>query len=256
MPAFLPDTPVCRAELAQYYQSVSRIDQGVGRLVELLRKTGKLDNTWILFTSDHGIAFPGAKTTTYEPGLRVPLLVRGPGVRAGGHVSDAMISHIDLVPTILDLAGAKAPSGGLHGRSFIPVLNEKNAAGWDEIHASHTFHEITMYYPMRVVRQGRYKLIWNLAAPLPFPFASDLWEAPTWQDVWKQGPDATYGRRRVRDYVQRATFELYDLETDPDEIKNLAADPAHAARLTAMREKLKAFQKRTSDPWISKWDYE
>ncbi|MFO0901639.1 MAG: sulfatase [Pirellulales bacterium] len=255
-PPFLPDTPTCRAELAQYYQSVSRIDQGVGRLIKILRDAGRLDDTWIIFTSDHGIAFPGAKTTVYEPGLRVPFLVRGPGVRKPGRTAEAMISHVDLVPTLLEMANAAAPREAFHGRSILSVLNEEPANGWDEIYASHTFHEVTMYYPMRVVRQGRYKLIWNLAAPLPFPFASDLWEAPTWQEAFRKGPDALYGRRTVKAYIQRAKFELYDLEADPDEVHNLADAPEHAERLKMLQDKLRAFQKRTSDPWLSKWDYE
>ena len=258
VPPFLPDTPTCRAELAQYYQSVSRIDQGVGRLVKILRDAGRLDDTWILFTSDHGIAFPGAKTTVYEPGLRVPLIVRGPGVRKANRTTEAMISHVDLVPTLLEMAGASPSRGELHGRSFLGVLNDEPAptAGWDEVYASHTFHEVTMYYPMRVVRQGRYKLIWNLAAPLPFPFASDLWEAPTWQESLRKGPDSLYGRRTVKAYVQRAKFELYDLHADPDEVRNLADSPEHAERRKSLEDKLRAFQKRTSDPWLSKWDYE
>jgi N-sulfoglucosamine sulfohydrolase len=113
-----------------------------------------------------------------------------------------------------------------------------------------------MYYPMRVVRDRRYKLIWNLAAPLPFPFASDLWEAPTWQAVYQQGPAALYGKRTVKNYIQRPTFELYDLQTDPHEIHNLANDSAHAKLLADMQARLKAFQKNTTDPWLMKWDYE
>jgi N-sulfoglucosamine sulfohydrolase len=279
VPAFLPDTPVCRAELAQYYQSVSRIDQGVGRLVQILREAGRLDDTLIIFTSDHGIAFPGAKTTVYEPGLRVPMIVRGPVVRRAGSVSDAMVSLVDLVPTLLEFAGAgpaagqaatKASEGSqgkaknrntpnaakLHGRSFLQAMNEEKPPGWDSIYASHTFHEITMYYPMRVVREGRYKLIWNLASPLPYPFASDLWESPTWQEAFQRGPDAMYGRRTVKAYLQRAPFELYDLEADPDESRNLADDPAQAERLAALKTRLRDFQTRTQDPWALKWNYE
>ena len=109
---------------------------------------------------------------------------------------------------------------------------------------------------MRVVRTDRYKLIWNIAHGLPYPFASDLWAAPTWQDVFKQGPDALYGKRTVKDYIHRAKFELYDLKSDPDEIKNLADDSRHAETLAQLKKKLRMFQKRTSDPWELKWRYE
>ena len=257
VPPFLPDTPACRAELAQYYQSVSRVDQGLGRLVQHLKEAGHYDDTLILFISDHGIAFPGAKTTTYEPGLKSPCLVRNPYAKKHGISPEAMVSWVDLAPTILDFAQATLPKQvQFHGRSFLPVLEGDNPPGWDEIQASHTFHEITMYYPMRVVRGRKYKLIWNIAHPLPYPFASDLWEAPTWQSVFQQGPEARYGQRTVEAYIQRPRFELYDLESDPHEVRNLANDPAHATVLNDLQSRLKAFQARTKDPWILKWDYE
>jgi N-sulfoglucosamine sulfohydrolase len=284
VPPFLPDTKACREELAEYYQSVSRIDQGLGRLVKILKESGHYDDTLLIFTSDHGIAFPGAKTNLYEPGMKVPMVVRGQrsGVRGQESVErkqgtdcDAMVCHADLTPTILDYAGVlekdrkpqtapgkakgakpQALSQGLQGKSFLPALRDPEAKGFDEVYASHTFHEITMYYPMKVVRTRTHKLIWNIAHPLPFPFASDLWEASTWQDVYQHGPNTTYGKRTVKAYIHRPQFELYDLAADPDEVKNLAADPAHKALLEELQGKIKAFQKRTNDPWILKWDYE
>src|SRR5690606_3900582 len=143
-----------------------------------------------------------------------------------------------------------------HGRSLVPLFDDPRQEGWDEIYASHTFHEVTMYYPMRVVRTRRYKLIWNIAHPLAYPFASDLWEAPTWQEVYRRGPEARYGQRTVAEYLHRPKFELYDLESDPDETINLAGDPQHAKQLAELQEKLKQFQRRTDDPWILKWTYE
>ena len=272
VPPYLPDTPTARAELAQYYESVSRVDQGVGRLVEILKDTGVYDQTLILYISDHGIAFPGAKTTVYEPGLRIPLIVRHPDIGAG-LVNEAMVSLVDITPTILDFAGVEPPTyaqhinlapvrrylpdeHGLHGRSFLPILGEARAEGWDEVFASHTFHEIQMYYPMRVVRDRKYKLIWNIAHGLPYPFASDLWASPTWQAVYAQGPQAMFGPRSVQDYIHRPEFELYDVEKDPYEARNLAGDGRYAAVLDAYKARLRAFQQRTSDPWLLKWDYQ
>jgi len=113
-----------------------------------------------------------------------------------------------------------------------------------------------MYYPMRVVRERKYKLIWNIAYPLPFPFASDLWAAPTWQVQYQQGLDAPYGAKTVGTYMQRPEFELFDVEKDPHEGKNLADDPAYAEVLETMKKKLREFQQRSSDPWILKWKYE
>ena len=255
VPDFLPDTPECRAELAQYCQAVSRIDQGIGRLVENLKKAGKYDDTVIIYISDNGIAFPGAKTTAYEPGLNLPCIVRTPWQRNRGIACDALVNWADLAPTILDLAGATPSDYEFHGRSFRPVLERENPEGWDTTYASHTFHEITMYYPMRVVRERRFKLIWNIAHGLDYPFASDLWESATWQATIKSRA-RHYGKRTVEAYLHRPKFELYDLQTDPDEVKNLADDPQYKDTLDRMKAKLKAFQKQTKDPWILKWDYE
>ena len=256
VPAFLPDTPTCRAELAQYYQSASRVDQGVGRLVQVLKDAGHWDDSLFVFISDNGIAFQGAKTTAYEPGLRLPCLVRNPYLKQRGVRSSAMITWVDLAPTILEFAGAAASGPGLHGKSFLGVLEQETPPGFDEVYASHTFHEITMYYPMRVVRTRRYKLIWNIAHKLTYPSASDLFSSSTWQEALSKGPGSLYGKRTVAAYLARAQFELYDLQKDPDETVNLALDPAHVATLQKLKDKLRAFQKRTGDPWISKWRYE
>ena len=255
--SFLPDTPVCRAELAQYYQSVSRIDQGLGRLVEHLKKHDQYDNTLIIFTSDHGIAFPGGKTTLYEGGMRVPFLVRDPRQSRRDADCNAMINLADITPTILDYANATPKKKGeVQGRSFRKALDKADSDGWDEVYASHTFHEITMYYPMRVVRTRNHKLIWNIAHGLPYPFASDLWAAPTWQDVYKKGPDAMYGKRTVKAYIHRPKFELIDLKEDPYQTDNVADDPRYADVIDELKKKLERFQKLTQDPWIRKWTYE
>lgn len=255
VPPYLPDTPQCRDELARYYGSVQRADKGLARLIEILKETGHWDDTLIIYISDNGIAFPGAKTTLYEPGIRLPCVVRNPYAKKKGIVTNAMVTWADITPTILDFAGTLPEKQNFHGRSFLQVLQEENPKGWDEIYASHTFHEITMYYPMRVVRTRRYKLIWNIAHKLDYPFASDLWASSTWQAVLKSG-DKVYGKRSIEAYIHRPRFEFYDLENDPYEINNLADDPKHAQILEELKQKLKVFQKRTKDPWILKWKYE
>ena len=105
-----------------------------------------------------------------------------------------------------------------------------------------------MYYPMRVVRSGQYKLIWNIAHPLPFPFAADLWDTATWQDTLKRGDGFLYGKRTVKSLVDRPTFELYDLEADPDEIHNLADSPDRHDLLVKMQTSFAIFKNRTQKP--------
>jgi len=256
VPPFLPDTPECRAELAQYYQAVNRVDQGVGRLIDILKETGQYENTLIIFISDNGIAFPGSKTTLYEPGMCLPAIMRFPQQKERGSRSSAMISWVDLAPSILDFAKVTPKENvKFHGKSFMALADDVKAKGFNEVLASHTFHEITMYYPMRVLREERYKLMWNIAWKLDYPFASDLWESPTWQSViTKQA--SLYGKRTVEAYLHRAKFELYDLEKDPDEIDNLAEKPEFKDTLLRMQTRLKQLEKQTQDPWILKWDYE
>ena len=268
VPDYLPDSPECRAELAQYYQSVSRIDQGLGRLVQILKEAGQYENTLILYLSDNGIAFPGAKTTLYEPGMRLPLIVRSPDQSKRGIATDAMVSWTDLTPTLLDFAGIdlsrlehnnsrgeRAPYA-FHGRSFLSILEKEKAPEWDYVFASHTFHEITMYYPMRVIRTRQFKYTLNLAHQLPYPFASDLYEAPTWQAAVKEGMDSLYGKRRIGDYIQRPRHELYNMEADPAEIENLASNPEFERTLINLQDRLRAFQEASGDPWIVKYKYE
>ena len=287
VPPFLTDNAETREELAHYYQSCARIDQGVGRLVEILKKSDLFDKTLIVFTSDHGMAFSGGKTTVYEPGLRVPFVVRNPYEKSRGVRSSAMISHVDITPSLLDFAGGldakvngpkkwispkefwkgkpyasqENRGGGFkfrsyHGKSWIPILGKPEATHWEMVFASHTFHEIQMYYPMRVVRDSKFKLIWNIASGLPYPFASDLWAASSWQSQFKKGTDAPYGNKTVGSYINRPRFELFNIAEDPNETRNLAGDPAYADLLKEYQDRLKSFQREMEDPWIMKWDYE
>ncbi len=255
IPPFLPDRPEVRGEFAQYYRSVSRLDQGVGHVLDHLEESGRADDTMVIYISDNGIPFPGAKTTLYDPGIHMPMLMTAPGRSRPGSVCNAMVSFVDIVPTILDWTGTPGPDYGLPGRSILPVLDGENPSGWDEIYASHTFHEITMYYPMRAIRTRRYKYLLNLAHQLPFPFASDLHASPTWQGILERG-DTMMGLRRVEDYINRPREELYDLEHDPNETVNLAGDSSHAAVLDDLRGRMRDFQERTDDPWVVKYRYE
>lgn len=255
VPEFLPDTKQTREEIAQYYQSVSRIDQGFGKLMQMLKETGKADNTIVFYISDNGMAFPGAKTTVHEPGIKLPCIIKDPTKKEQVAISDAMISWVDLMPTILDMAKVDIDASRFHGNSFYDVLYKDNVQGWDEIYASHTFHEITMYYPMRVVRSKNYKLIWNIAYPLEYPFASDLWASSTWQSIYKNDV-AYFGPKAVKDFLFRPEFELYDLKTDPNEINNLAYNKSFEIILDKMKNKMKAFQTKTKDPWMIAWSHD
>lgn len=256
VPLFLSDTPEVRAELAQYYQSISRLDRGVGRLLDMLREEGRLEDTVVIYISDNGAAFPESKTTLYEPGMNLPCIIRSPFHKSRGRTCDGLVSWADLTPTILDLAGVKYDEAAFHGRSFAEIIDQESPAGWrDEVFASHTFHEITNYYPMRVVRTQRYKFIWNIAWKLDYSFASDLWECASWQGAVRDGLKK-FGPRTIDAYIHRPRFELYDLESDPQEAVNLSEKPEYAGMVESFSAKIKRFQEETADPWIHKWTYE
>lgn len=255
VPPFLPDTKATRLEIAEYYQSVSRLDEGIGHLIKILKETGKYDNTLILYLSDNGIAFPGAKTNLYDPGIRLPLIVRTPGGDKAGELLDHMISWADLTPTILDYAEALGEGSAFHGKSFKAVMEREKVQGWDTVYASHIFHDILMYYPMRMVRNKKYKLLWNIAWKTDYPTPRDLYDSLVWQEIVRTG-DSQFGPRSVDQYLHRAEFELYDIEADPNELHNLADDPAFKDVLADMIEELKEFQKNTGDRWIRKWQYQ
>lgn len=256
IPRFLSDTLEVRAEVAQYYQSISRMDRGIGRLVQILKECGVYEDTVIIYVSDNGAAFPEAKTTLYEPGMRLPCIVRAPAHGRRGTTCDALVTWADLTPTILDFAGALGDESRFHGRSFRRVLDEESPADWrEEVFAAHTFHEITNYYPMRVLRTKRYKFIYNIAWKLDYSFASDLWHSASWQAALREDLER-FGARTIEAFVHRPKFELYDLEADPDEVENLAEHEDHRQLVEEFTAKIKAFQERTDDPWIHKWIYE
>ena len=250
VPDFLDDTRATRAELAQYYQSISRLDQGVGRLLDHLKETGQYDNSLIVYISDNGAAFPGAKTTLYEPGMQLPCIIKYPGQREGA-ISNLMVSWTDLVPTLLAAAGVEVKANYFDGKD----LADADSSEEQVVFASHTFHEITMYYPMRVARGERYKLIVNFAHQLPYPFASDLYESRTWQSVLELGLDSL-GGKSIENFLHRPRFELYDVVSDPRESTNLAEDPRYAGVVENLRKEVYNMQLRSGDPWIVKWEYE
>jgi N-sulfoglucosamine sulfohydrolase len=250
VPSHLPDTPEVRSDLAAYYESISRLDNGVGLFLEALRTTGHDDDTLVIYLSDNGRPFPGAKTTLYDDGVHLPLIIASPEQRTRGVRNGAMVSWVDITPTILEWTGASPPQGvRLAGRSVLPILEQPRPSGWDRVFASHSFHEIQQYYPMRAMRTREFKYIVNLAAALPFPIAGDVASSPTWRAV-ESRPGLGLGARSLDAYLHRPAEELYDLAKDPDETRNVANDPAYRRVLERMRADLHAFRADTHDPWL------
>jgi arylsulfatase A-like enzyme len=235
-PANLPDTPQVRRDMAAFKASARSLDQGVGAVLEALDEHGLADDTLIVFTTDHGLAFPGAKATLFDRGLGVMLILRGPGGFHGGKVHDALVSHIDLYPTICELAGIEPPDF-LQGVSLLPLVRDGADSVRDAIHAEATWH--AAYEPQRAVRTARWKYIRRFGDRRG-PVLANCDDSPS-KDVLLE---AGWAEREV------AAEQLYDLVFDPTEAHNLAGDPEAAHALTQMRERLEAWMRDTDDPLL------
>src|SRR4051794_33910319 len=154
-PPNLPDAPEVRADLAAFKASARSLDHGVGMVLNALDMAGLADDTLVIFTTDHGMPFPGAKATLYDRGLGVMLILRGPGVHSG-RVSNALVSHLDVYPTVCDQIGI-APPDFLQGVSLLPLLRGESTKVRDEIFAGMTWH--AAYEPQRAIRTERFKYI-------------------------------------------------------------------------------------------------
>lgn len=253
IPTHLPDLPAVRQDLAQYYESVSRLDSGVGILLRELRDAGHEHDTLVIYLSDNGRPFPGAKDNLYEPGLHLPLIIRSPEQSTQGVRNGALVSWIDVAPTILDWTRTSTPRdyryAPLPGRSLLPILEQADSAGFDRIFATHSFHEINQYYPMRSIRTRQYSYFLNLEPSLAVPVASDVQLSPSWQAIIGTS-GAKLGKRTLEAFKHRPSEELYDLTADPDEVVDLAADPGHAAVLADLRKQLQDWRAATHDPWL------
>ena len=255
VPPYLPDTPATRTDIAALYRIVNRMDQGVGLFLKSLQEFGYDKNTLVILTSDNGIPFPNAKTNLYEPGMGEPMIISNPmAPERWGQETEALASTTDIVPTILDWFGLKYPAHGavLQGKSLLPVLSAEPTTGYDLAFSSHDLHEVTMYYPMRVVRDKSHRLIHNLNFKMPYPMASDLFASPTFQGILNSTSHnvSTKWFKTLDQYYYRDEFELYDLSKDPLESKNVIGDPAYQAIANELKDKLREWLVNTSDPWL------
>ena len=245
VPDFLPDNEAVRAELAEYYQALSRLDTGIGMAIKALEDAGRREDTLIIVMSDHGMPFPGGKASSFDTGHQCPLIIIRPDTPARS--CDALVNWCSIMPTVLDWCGLEPPKD-LPELSLLPILDKSHPEGWEETFFSHCFHEVTNYYPYRALRGKRYKYVRNLYPELTVPIPSDLWKSTTWQSVLK-GHSDMMGKRPTRSFLHHDGEELFDLENDPMETRNLIDDPRLAVIAEAMRQKVRAFRIETKDPW-------
>jgi arylsulfatase A-like enzyme len=219
---YLPDHPDVRADVGEMEGLVRNADRHLGRLLDGLDEAGHLEETLVVFTTDHGVPFPRAKGTCFDPGLEAALVVRCPSRLPAGETVAEFAVNVDVLPTILDVAGLAIPAG-LDGRSLCPVVRDEPHEVRDRVFAEMTWHD--RYNPMRSVRTERFKYVKN------------FWELdgvymPA--DVFDSRSGAVVAREFLGSW--RDDEQLFDLRADPHERENLADDPAYAD----VREELRA----------------
>ncbi|NLI01508.1 MAG: sulfatase [Chthonomonadales bacterium] len=236
VPPYLVDTPPCRKELAGLQGAVRHVDAQFGRILTALDRMGLADDTLVIFTTDHGIAMPRAKCNLYEPGVSIACILRLPS-RAGWHggiVRREMISNIDMLPTLAEVAGFSVPSS-VQGLSFASLLDGREYRGHDAIYTELTYHDY--YDPKRAIRTETHKLIANFSTAPAFMDPSQQWR-PRSDTVTPPNHATAY----------HPYLELYDLVADPWEQKDLAEDPGHAGLLKDLAGRLYKHMVATRDP--------
>src|ERR1700754_3109326 len=232
-PSNLPDLPATRRDMAEFKASVRSLDQGVGPALHDLQL---VDDTLVICTTDHGVAFPGSKATLTDRGTGVMMIMRGPGAFSGGKIIDQPVTHLDVYPTLCEVAGV-APPDWLQGSSLVPLLRGET----DRLHEA-TFAEMTYhaaYEPQRSVRTERWKYIRRFD-DFPGPILANCDDSAS-KEIWVA---AGWADRRV------AREQLYDLVLDPAEMNNCAAEPVCAEALAEMRRRLDEWMRDTDDPLL------
>lgn len=236
-PVPIPDTPETRMDTARFIASLQQLDAGVGRVLAALDEAGLRDNTLVICTTDHGIAFPGMKCNLTDHGTGVMLIIRGPEPWRGGRVIDAMVSHLDLYPTLCEAAGVEKPEW-LEGRSLLPLVKGETDRLHDELFSEVTYH--AAYEPQRAVRTSRWKYIRRFddrtQTVLPNVDNGETKRLLLEHDL--------LNRPRPREM-------LYDLLYDPNEACNRIDDPALAEVARELRGRLDAWMRRTNDPLLN-----
>lgn len=233
-PLPLPDTPETRRDMAAYAEKLKQYDSGAGQVLDALDELGLADNTLVICTTDHGIAFPRMKCNLTDHGTGIMLIMRGPGEFTGGRTVDALTSHMDVFPTLCDYLDIDVPAW-VEGTSFMPVIRNHKKEVNDEIYAEVTYH--ALYEPQRSVRTRRWKYIHRFEERT----------SPVLPNI-----DAGYAKDYLLEHGLRDRTpeqeQLYDLIYDPHEMHNLAGNADAAKVLKDMRSRLENWMERTDDP--------
>ncbi len=249
LPPKLLDTPQTRVQRSRYLQEVKDLDAYLGE-VRALTDEHMAEDKLFVFSSDHGAQFPFGKWTLYDEGIRVPLIVARQGKINRGSRTDAMVSWIDIFPTLIDIAGGAIPDD-LDGRSFAAVLRGDTDSHRKRIFTTHSGDRMMNVYLSRAIRTDRYKLIWNPHPEFAFTTHIDLLLRETSGDYFKEWTEAAKTNSRAAEVVARhhgrPEYELFDLQQDPYEQNNLAGSEQLRDVQKGLRAELNAWIKQQGD---------
>ena len=236
-PVPLPDTPENRSDMARFITSARRYDEGVGQVMKTLEISGLAQNTLVICTTDHGLAFPRMKCNLTDHGTGVMLLMRGPGGFTGGRVCDALVSQLDIFPTICDLAGAAKPER-LQGKSLLPLIDGTSTQINDAVFSGVTFH--ACYEPMRSIRTARWRYIRRFH-PRARPFLPNCDDSPAKDGLLGGG---------WREREDNESEQLFDLLFDPNEACNIVRQPGMGEVRAELEQRLSEWMHLTGDPLL------
>lgn len=262
VPAYLPDTPEIRKTILDYYAEVQQFDHEAGLLLDELAKRKLEENTLVIILGDNGWQTPRGLANVYDAGTRTPMAIRWPGRGATGEKRDQFVSFEDIAPTLLEAAGLEKHKA-MTGRSLLPLLKDQNVPDWREaIYLERERHanvrDGDLSYPCRAIRTKSHLYVWNLEP--------ERWPAGDPEMHFAVGPFGDVDNTKFKSYIlehrqdpqvapffdlgfaKRPEHELYDLSSDPDQVRNIAADPTNQKRVQSLQDRVKRWMKETGDP--------
>ncbi len=251
LPLNMADTPETRRDYAKYLAEIEYLDQEIGEILKALDESGKAEDTLVIFTSEQGSQFPGNKWTNWNTGVHTGFIVRWPGQVEPGSQTNAMIQYADVLPTLIQAAGADPPQNEIDGSSFLDVILGEADRHRELAYFMHNNIPEGPPYPIRAVTDGQYHYIRNLT-PEAIYIEKHLMGPPKWHDYWATWVfDTTFSERTrmlVSRYMKRPPEQLYRLDEDPYEMTNLADDAEHADAKKRLSEELDRWMESQGDP--------
>ena len=251
LPPYMVDTDVTRKQMAKYYAEIEYMDSQMGRVLKALEESGQKDNTFVIFLSEQGSQYPHCKWTCYDTGLHSAAIVRWPAAVKPDTETSAMIKYIDVLPTMIEAAGGNTSDYGFDGKSFLSVLKGETKSHRDYVFGLQTTNGVHFGnkggYGIRTVMDSKYRLIWNLN--YENKFGNIVTHQSPIYSSWKAKSESgdAFAKEQYDKYLERPEFELYNIQNDPYEMKDLSADPQYAEVIKNLKTQLDGWMAQQGD---------